>query len=469
MSASLLVPVFAHGVGGRRDLPIPTWAAIWTGSAALVISFLLLYLLWPVPRLARSAMGRLLAEPTRFVHDVVVVVLRLFGLLLFAVTLIALWFGSSNSAENIAPTMIYVILWVGVPLASLLVGDLWQALNPFDTLAAVAQSVRTGPSGPSERETGPSGPSERETHRVWRRTPDALPDDGTIASSYWPAVVGLFAFMWLELCYHDRSDIRRLAFIVTAYSVAVLAGAARYGRAWLRTGEAFGAYFGLIARMAPIATDSDTHRVRVRTPFSALATLTTRPGVTLLVLVSLGGTTFDGVTRLSFWQKVLGTSTGWNYTFINTFGLIWITGLVTIAYAIATTVAAWITATDRYDAPARFVHSLVPIAFAYAFAHYFSFLLFEGQDIFRLMSDPFGRNWDLFGTVDYVIDFTFVSPTTISWAKIVAVIVGHVVAVTLAHDRAIEDSEHGLAVRSQIPMLAVMVAYTATALWLLLA
>lgn len=445
---SLLLPVFAHGVGGRRDLPIPTWAAIWSGSAALIISFLLLYLLWPVPRLARAAVGTLLAEPTRVVHDCVVVALRAFGLLLFAVTLIALWSGSTNSAENIAPTMIYVIFWVGIPLASLLVGDLWQALNPFDTLAAMAQFAR---------------------RRVWQRTPDPLPIAGTIATSYWPAVVGLFAFIWLELCYHDRSDIRRLALIVTAYSIAVLAGAARYGRAWLRTGEAFTAYFGLIATMAPITTDHDTRRLRLRPPFSGLATLTTRPGITMLVLVSLGGTTFDGVTRLSFWQRVLGTSTGWDYTLINTLGLIWIIGLVDIAYAIATSVAASITGTDRYEAPARFVHSLVPIAFAYAFAHYFSFLLFEGQDIFRLMSDPFGRDWDLFGTVDYVINFTFVSPTTISWAKITGVIAGHVVAVTLAHDRAIEDSEHGLAVRSQIPMLVVMVAYTATALWLLLA
>jgi hypothetical protein len=166
---------------------------------------------------------------------------------------------------------------------------------------------------------------------------------------------------------------------------------------------------------------------------------------------------------------VLGTSTGWNYTFINTFGLIWMSGIVAIAYVIATTAAAWITDNDRYDAPARYVHSLIPIAFAYEFAHYFTFLLYEGQDIFRLMSDPFGRDWNLFGTVDYVINFTLLSPDTVSWTKISGVIIGHIIAVMLAHDRAIEDNDHGLAVRSQIPMLIVMVAYTATALLLLLA
>jgi hypothetical protein len=444
----VLPPVFAHAVGGYRELPIPKWLAIWSGGAALVISFLLLYLLWPTPRLARASMGKVLASSTRYLHDAIVVVLRAVGLLLFATTLIALWFGSANSAENIAPVMIYVFLWVGVPFASLIFGDLWQALNPFDTLAAATGAVRD---------------------RVWRRAPDALEYDGTIATSYWPAVVGLFAFMWLELCYHDNQDISRIAIVVTAYSVFVLAATARYGRAWLRTGEAFGAYFGLIARMAPLTVDRDTRRIRVRPPFSGLSTLATRPGITLLVLVSLGGTTFDGITRTRFWQKVIGDSTEWNFTFIHTFGLIWVTGLVAIAYAIATTAAAWITDTDRYDAPAHYIHTLVPIAFAYEFAHYFTYLVYQGQDVIRLISDPFDRHWDLFGTVDFVPHLTLLSSDTINWTKIGGVIIGHVIAVTLAHDRAIENNDHGTAVKSQIPMLAVMVAYTATALWLLLA
>jgi hypothetical protein len=451
MSSLLVVPVLAHAVGGFRDLPIPTWAAIWSGAAALVISFLLLYLLWPVPRLARRANGALLAPSTRVVHDVVVVGLRVFGLLLYGTTLFALWFGTTNSAENIAPVLLYVIVWVGVPFASLLVGDVWQAVNPFDTLAALAQFAR---------------------RRVWIRTPEPLPVDDahdSIAFTYWPAVVGLFAFVWLELCYHDRGDIRRLALLVTVYSVVVLAAAARYGRAWLRTGEAFTAYFGLLARMAPLAADPETRRLRLRVPFSALSTLPTRRGITMLVLVSLGGTTFDGITRTRFWLRVLDTSVGWNFTIINTFGLIWIIGLVAVVYAIATVVAASITGTDQRDAPARYVHSLVPIAFAYVFAHYFTYLLYEGQDVIRLMSDPFGRDWDLFGTVDYVIDFTLLTPDTVSWSKIAAVIIGHIVAVTLAHDRAIEDHDQVLAVRSQVPMLVMMVAYTATALWLLLA
>ena len=159
-----------------------------------------------------------------------------------------------------------------------------QALNPFDTLAAIAVFVR---------------------RRVWQRAPEPLADDGTIATSYWPAVAGLLAFQWLNLCYHDRYEMRRLALIVTAYSVLILAATARYGRAWLRTGEAFTAFFGLIARMAPFTFDRDTRRVaRVRAPFSGLSTLPTRPGITMLVLASLGGTTFeDGVSRTTLSAK----------------------------------------------------------------------------------------------------------------------------------------------------------------------
>ncbi|TML08197.1 MAG: hypothetical protein E6G39_18320 [Actinobacteria bacterium] len=137
-----------------------------------------------------------------------------------------------------------------------------------------------------------------------------------------------------------------------------------------------------------------------------------------------------------------------------------------IAYLIAVTTAAWIANSDRYDAPALYVHSVIPIAFAFAFTHYFTYILFEGQDVIRLLSDPFGRNWNLFGTVDYVINFNVVSFTTIGCTKIIAIITGHVIALIVAHDRAVDDGDQG--VRSQIPMLVVTAAYTTTAMLLLL-
>ena len=115
-----------------------------------------------------------------------------------------------------------------------------------------------------------------------------------------------------------------------------------------------------------------------------------------------------------------------------------------------------------------FVHSLVPIALVYVIAHYLTFLLFEGQATFYLASDPFGEGWDIFGTADRAIDYTYLSQNGAWYVQVAVVVIGHVAALTLAHDRALalyRDPRE--AVRSQYWMLAVMVGFTSLALWLL--
>jgi hypothetical protein len=118
------------------------------------------------------------------------------------------------------------------------------------------------------------------------------------------------------------------------------------------------------------------------------------------------------------------------------------TGLVAIAYAIATTAAAWITDTDRYDAPRATSIRSYRSRSRTSSRTTSPTCCYTGQDIIRLASDPFDRHWDLFGTVDFVPHLTLLSPDTINWTKIGGVIIGHVIAVTLAHDRAIEDNDH---------------------------
>ena len=118
--------------------------------------------------------------------------------------------------------------------------------------------------------------------------------------------------------------------------------------------------------------------------------------------------------------------------------------------------------------PAAFIASLVPIAFAYAVAHYFSLLVFDGQNLIALASDPFGRGWDLFGTIDQTVNYRLVSVRTIALVQAGAIVVGHVSGVLVAHDRAVERYRPNLAVRSQYPLLAVMIAYTVGGLAILL-
>ena len=117
----------------------------------------------------------------------------------------------------------------------------------------------------------------------------------------------------------------------------------------------------------------------------------------------------------------------------------------------------------------RFAHTLAPIALAYAFAHYFTLVLYEGQILLSALGDPFGLGWDLLGLADREINYTLVSPTAVWYLQLVAVIGGHVGGVILAHDRALADFPGVRAIRSQYPMLVLMVVLTMLALFILTA
>ena len=438
-------PAAAHGVGGRRDLPVPLWQFLYAGFFALVISFILLRLSWSSPRLAAAATGRVLGRAADGLLVALEVIVRVLGLVLFALTISAAWIGDTNSRNNIAPVMVYVLLWVGLQIISALCGNAWAALSPFDTIAAITSRVRSRHRQPMTEHA----------------------DDGTFVWSHWPATIGVIGFVWLELCYHSQAEPRVLARVITAYSMVVLAMAARYGRRWLRTGEAFAVLFGLLARIAPFFRDP-AGRVRVRPPFSGLGEFTARRGSVMLVATMLGSTGFDGVQRTRWWADVQGDTTGWDRTWLATFGLLWIIGIVAAAFVAAAMAVGRIGRTDTSLAPQRYVHSLIPIVFGYSIAHYFTLLIIEGQSMIPLFSNPYGKDWNLFGTADYVINIEPLSPQTVAWVQVIAIVGGHIAGVVVAHDRAVEEHPHRLAARTQIPMLVVMIAFTLGGLTLLL-
>jgi hypothetical protein len=211
--------------------------------------------------------------------------------------------------------------------------------------------------------------------------------------------------------------------------------------------------------------------VRARWPLVGLARLQPMNGLLAVVMVALGSTGFDGITRTTWWSDLSGDLDGFAYHALGTAGLLGAIAFVIALYLGSMKVAAVLTAGKAGGAVAladRFVHSLVPIAWAYAVAHYVSLLLFEGQAFFALLSDPFGRGWDLFGSADNRIDFTAVSTTTISWLQVAAIVAGHVAGVVLAHDRALVLFPGKQATKSQYPLLVVMVLFTVGGLALLL-
>jgi hypothetical protein len=406
-------------------------------AAALLISFAGLAVFWRTTRLEGGIAGRVLLQPGRLTRTLWIEG-RIIGLALYLVLVGAAIYGSSDTVRNIAPVFVYVVFWVGMTLVCALVGNLWHVVSPFDTLAALMERVRRGPPEP-------------EPYR-WGR---------------WPAVAGLAGFVWLELVPSNRAEPRTLALAIVIYTVFVLAGTARWGRAWLREGEAFTVFFGLLANMAPIYAD-DEGRIRARPPLSGLVGLRPDAATQALVIVALGSTSFDGLSRTRFWIDLTRNIGDVERTLLSTAGLVWAISVVTLAFVGAMRITGRLHKRRFPELTSAFVHSLVPIAFAYALAHYFSLLVFEGQSAIALASDPLGRGWDLFGTAGNAVNFTLVSTTTIAYVQASGIVAGHVAGVVVAHDRALALFPDREATRSQYPLLAAMVLFTVGGLALLL-
>lgn len=436
--------ILAHGVGGRADLPLPVWLFAYSAAFALLISFVALRLLWPRPRLAAASEGRPAPAWVATATRAAVPVLQALALVLFLVTLLTAWFGVDSVALNPAPTALYIAFWVGIQVVSAVAGDVWRRVNPLWTLAAGLDRVR-------------------------EQDPEASTAEGWCAS-HWPAAVGVAAFLWLELAYHEPASLTAVAVFLTAYSGAVLAGAYTFGAAWVRTGDGFAVLFSLLAALAPVFRDDDG-RLRLRLPGSGLAAVTPRSGTMGVILVVLGGTTFDGVTRTQFWGDVAGSRRGWSLTLVNTLGLTVTIVVVAAAFLASTRLVSMIGREgggELITHARRWAPSLIPIVLAYSVAHYFSLLVFEGQNFLALLSDPFGEGWNLFGTAENTVDYTLVTANQIACVQVAAIVIGHVGGVVAAHDRAVERYDHRTAVASQYPLLGVMVVYTVSGLLLLL-
>lgn len=447
--------LLAHGIGSVRDLPLPAWLFLWGGAVVLVLSFLLLGTLWRRPLLERSAEGRPLPDALQRVlrSRVLRVLCGAISVALLALVFTTALLGEPSSAVNLAPTFVYVVFWLGVVAVQIVLGNVWSVLNPW---LAVADAVAW----------------------VWGRLGLSWDPIGTYPErlGVYPAAALLFAYTSLELAYSEPADPRALALAIALYSYMTWFGMATFGRRpWLENGEAFSVYFGLFARVAPFG--SRNGRIVLRPPFSGLAGIDRRPGLLVFIAVMLGSTAFDGLSRTSHWQDLRARVEGPYVlespgladllgTLLALGGLLGCVVIVATLYLLAVS-AARLAVARRRLLVADFLLSLVPIALVYAAAHYFTLLLVQGQFALPLASDPFGYGWDLLGLVDYQPNLSPLSPNTIWYAEVAALVTGHVAGLAVAHDRAVGSLPARQALRSQYSMLALMVVYTVSGLWLL--
>ncbi len=453
-AAALTAPAgaAAHGLAARADLPIPTWLFVWGAAAVIVVSFVALGALWREPRLEGDERFRPLPEMVgRVLTSQAVDVLC--GAVGVALLVLVVWtglVGVQSPQENFAPTFVYVIFWLGLVPLSLLFGDVFRAFNPWRAMGRVLERVVAR--GAGEAIAYP--------HRLGR----------------WPAAAGILAFVWLEVIATSGDQPRTIALATMIYTAVTLVGMTLFGaETWTRRAEAFSVYFGLLARMAPLERRGRT--LGLRPPLAGLSRLQADPGTIGVLVVLIGTVSFDGGSGGPAWNALLPSLT-------DAFGVLtpnpalalqgaYVLGLVAVLvgvggfYLLGARGAAG-GGLGTMDVARAFVHSLVPIAFAYAAAHYVSLLILQSQVIAPLVSDPLGEGWNLLGTATWSVDYTLVGAQTFWYIQVALVIAGHVAALTLAHDRALVlYGNVKRALRSQYWMLAVMIGYTTFALWLL--
>ena len=445
-------PASAHGFGQRYELPLPLSLYLFGAAVVVALSFVVFGLFVrraSAPRayaridLLDNRVGRMAG------HPVVVWALRLAVLGLFAVTILAGLFGNPNPYRNIAPTLVWIIWWVGLAYVQAFVGDVWRLVNPWGTVFDAADWLY-------RRLGGGSGLG-------WRRPyPQAL--------GVWPACTLLLAFCWTELVYPNAAVPAHIAWLAIAYSVLTWAGMLVFGRdAWLQHGEMFSLLFGTFARFAP--TEARDGRLLLRPPGARL--LDDRPVSTSMmafVLLLLATVLYDGLIGTGEWAELEGAlrsrlpgSDETSAMAIKTVGLAAFWGLFLGAYLGICAVMSWV-ASGRpapLEIARSFALTLVPIAIGYHVAHYLVFLLVQGQYIIPLISDPFGTGWNLFGTGGYRVDIAVAGAGLAWYAAVAAIVTGHVTAVYLAHVRALGVFEpHRVALATQVPLTALMVLYT---------
>jgi hypothetical protein len=491
LSVLFSIPAYGHGVGLRYDLPLPL--ALWIGGAAstVLLSFLIVAIAVrsnasvaaPVQfDLARRQLGNSVPRGTiRFIVQLLAV-----GALVLVV--VAGIIGDQIPTRNLAPTAIWIAWWVGFSYVSAFVGNIWSVVNPWAAIFDWCEHLRSKATVPRTAKVNWPG---------WLGA--------------WPATALFLVFAWLELIWEGRSIPLRLAWLAIAFSVLTWTGMFLFGRrTWLTHADPFALAFGILARFGPTeirvertvcdacAADgrTGTDRREVlncdacdRATESRGRWLLRPPGAGLLhtedisyslvvfVIVMLSTVTFDGVMATPVWQHIENALYGAlpalgdaRLAIINTLGLLAFCGVFVAVYRL---VATWIAcySEDRMtpDTASRaFVLTLVPIAIAYLIAHYLSYFLIQGQLLIRLASDPFGFGWDVFGTARFRPDIGIVGARFVWYTSLIAIVIGHVAAVSLAHIVALRHlGDPRLAIRSQIPMLVLMIAYTMLSLWII--
>ena len=440
----------AHGFEERYDLPVPL-AYVIAGACACVLLTFIVAVVWmrrPAVSQVKQALNAQLAHGDSNINSFWRWLVKGISLFLFALTLASALWGTRDPLMNLAPTLIWIGWWVGLSFAVIIVGNFWPRLDPWRTLFELLNAI---------------------ARRLGLTKGIALNWPWPARIGRWPASVLLLVWCGLEVIYPIAMSPFKLGCLAVAWSFVNLTGMVCFGRAvWQRHADVFAVYFSTLGRR-------DIHQPEGKNEAPVA-------GQVGFVLAMLSTVLFDGLHGSATWGLFEGALKAWVPQWLDTNGYVAGTmGLLTVwlifvsAYRLTCQFCfAFMPSTQTLTSSTQmerlFLPTLIPIAAAYLIAHNFSNLLVQGQTLASLLSDPFGRQWDIFGTAKFYPDIGLVDARLTWTIALVAIVGGHVISIWRAHRLALSlGMSRRKTTMAALPLTLLMIVYTGISLMVLAA
>ena len=403
--------IFHHGIGSVGDLPIPFETVLNVSAWVIILTFVFLKISWKKSVLVQKEVIVEQRQPWLG---------KIFGVFILSLLILPGLIGNEEAKTSITPLIIWVFLWIGVPVLGLVFGDIYSKFNPLSIIPS----------------------------------PEKKP------STVWFAAALFLGLTWFELVWRKPGNPTHIGIVFILLMLITTVTRIIFSKASIEV-DPLHLLHHLYAKLRFTLS-----KPIYKNMLENIANLSNFKGMEYFILLMIGTVTYDGLRCTTFWYNLFGSST-LDITF-STFAFFGINIIIIGSYRFACWFALKVSGEkqDLNNISLLFGHTMLPIAFAYHVTHYLSLLLYESQTILYRLNDPYGIGWNLFGIDDVSINY-FLTPVALWGIQVFVTLAGHMLSVVLAHDLAIKLFGHQQSDKTQYIFLLITVGLTLQALFVL--
>ena len=400
-----------HGIGSVGDLPIPFDTVLNISGLVIVLTFVFLKVSWKESIFIKKEI---------FIEVKQSIVGKIFGWLLLSLLILPGLISDENANTSVAPLILWVFFWIGVPVLGLFFGDVYAKFNPLDI-------YKTSNSNPK---------------------------------SVYVATTLFLGLTWFELVWNKPGNPTHIGVVFLILLFITFISKFLLQKASIEV-DPLHLLHHLYSKL----------RVTISKPvfknmLENISNLSNLKGMEYFILLMIGTVTYDGLRGTTYWRNLFGSSVldiGFS-----TLAFLSINLVVILSYRFACWFAIKVSGERKNlnEVSLLFGHTMLPIAFAYHVTHYLSLLLYESQSLIFRLNDPYGLGWNLFNVNEVSINY-FLSPITLWTIQVFVTLAGHMLSVVLAHDLAVKLFGHQQSDKTQYVFLLITVGLTLQALFVL--